>query len=96
MLGAFSASFILCWPIGVILFPSYTWLLLAGYLHCKLTKRYTDYRKKVLKKGAKMATEAIERIGTVVPFGMEDIFIRKYSDSLEEPFRLILNTYVWY
>lgn len=87
MLGALSASFVLCWPIGFVLLPSYIWLLIAGYLHCKFAKRYSDYRNMLLKDGTKIATRAMENIHTVFQFGIEDVYIRKYSDSLKEPFR---------
>ena len=82
-------TFILSWPSALILAPVFPLILLGGYLQVMSTKKYTDFRNKLIEDTAKVAVESIENVFTVATLGIEKRLVCKYNRLLEQPFRYI-------
>ena len=85
-----ASAIVLAWPIALVVTLTFPMMILGAYLQVSFTKRYADYRNKLIEDTAKVAVESIENVFTVATLGIEKRLVDKYNQLLEPPFRYVL------
>ena len=80
-------SFVLAWPIALVVNLTFLLMIFGAYLQVTFTKRYADYKNKLIEDSAKVAVESIENVFTVATLGIENRLVNKYNQLLKQPFR---------
>lgn len=65
-------------------------LVIAGIFEMRALAGHTAKNKQLMEEAGKIAVEAVENIRTVAQLNVEEVFLQKYHDCLEGPYKQAL------
>uniref|UniRef100_A0AAR2LRQ8 ATP-binding cassette sub-family B member 5 n=1 Tax=Pygocentrus nattereri TaxID=42514 RepID=A0AAR2LRQ8_PYGNA len=83
-------AFIHCWQLTLLILACMPVLSGANFIQMRATAGHTSKDQSALEMSGKISTETVENFKTVVALTKEDVFFRKFSESLSRPYRSAL------
>uniref|UniRef100_A0AAR2JL92 ABC-type xenobiotic transporter n=1 Tax=Pygocentrus nattereri TaxID=42514 RepID=A0AAR2JL92_PYGNA len=83
-------AFIHCWQLTLLILACMPVLSGANFIQMRATAGHTSKDQSALEMSGKISTETVENFKTVVALTKEDVFFRKFSESLSRPYRWVL------
>ncbi|XP_034163847.2 ATP-dependent translocase ABCB1 isoform X1 [Pangasianodon hypophthalmus] len=83
-------AFIFCWQLTLLILSCVPFLIGSHFIQMRALGGHASKDQSALEMSGKISTEAVENFKTVVALTKEDVFFRKFNDSLSKPYRSAL------
>ncbi|XP_030639135.1 LOW QUALITY PROTEIN: ATP-dependent translocase ABCB1 [Chanos chanos] len=90
LLIAVIVAFVHSWQLTLLILACVPFLIGAKFIQLRATAGHASKGQKALEMSGKISTETVENFKTVVALTREDVFFRKFTDSLNMPYKLSL------
>ncbi|XP_056090402.1 ATP-dependent translocase ABCB1 [Rhinichthys klamathensis goyatoka] len=84
---AIIVAFIHSWQLTLLILACVPFLTGANFIQMRAMAGHTTKDQSALEMSGKISTETVENFKTVVALTREEVFFRKFIDSLQEPYR---------
>ncbi|XP_076826867.1 LOW QUALITY PROTEIN: ATP-dependent translocase ABCB1-like [Brachyhypopomus gauderio] len=83
-------ALIYCWQLTLLILACVPFLIGANYIQMKVIAGNASQDQSAMEMSGKISTETVENFRTVVALAKEDIFLRKFTASLNKPYKSAL------
>ncbi|XP_028835614.1 multidrug resistance protein 1 [Denticeps clupeoides] len=80
-------AFISCWQLTLLILAMVPFLTGANFIQMRAMTGHASKDQSALELAGKISTETVENFRTVVSLTREEVFYRKFMDSLSKPYR---------
>ncbi|XP_043920640.1 ATP-dependent translocase ABCB1-like [Protopterus annectens] len=87
LVAALIVGFVFSWQLTLLILACFPLLAAANFIRTKSMGGHASRDQKALEEAGRISTEAVENIRTLVSLTREETFYKKYSDSLDGPYR---------
>ncbi|KAI5618278.1 multidrug resistance protein 1, partial [Silurus asotus] len=83
-------AFIYCWQLTLLILACVPFLIGSHFIQMRALGGHASQDQNALEMSGKISTEVVENFKTVVALTREDVFFRKFNESLSKPYRSAL------
>ncbi|XP_060726456.1 ATP-dependent translocase ABCB1-like [Tachysurus vachellii] len=83
-------AFIYCWQLTLLILSCVPFLIGSHFIQMRALGGHASKDQSALEMSGKISTEAVENFKTVVGLTREDVFYKKFNESLSKPYRSAL------